>query len=130
MYRFKYYPIMTEFVNLYLGEPTENVQNKSFFKRAEYIEAETTEAPADIAEHYNVSLKVRARDGEEYCLELDSRTINNWLTRFKPILKKELKSDNGLDGEYHGKERNVVIVRILMKLVGAWVNTNKATKLN
>jgi hypothetical protein len=121
---------MTEFVNLYLGEPTENVQNKSFFKRAEYIEAETTEAPADIAEHYNVSLKVRTRDGEKYCLELDSRTVNNWLTRFKPILKEELKSDDGIDGEYHGKERNVVIVRILMKLVGAWVNTSKATKLN
>lgn len=120
---------MADYVALYLGEPTENT-SKDFFKRARFVDAEPTRAPADIPRHYNVRVTVKTRDEERYTVELDSRTINNWLTRFKPTLREELNSDEGMDGEYQGKERNALIVKILMNTVSAWVNTNKATPVN
>lgn len=118
---------MPELVPLYLGSPND-LNHPEEFERARFVDAEPTRAPANLPKHYDVRVTVESRDsGEKYTVELNSRTINNWLTRFEPVLREELEGDDGMDGEYRGKERNAVIVEILMNTVSAWVNPNKAT---
>lgn len=123
---------MREYVKLYLG-PSSDMKGKDedFMHRAKFISAEPTRAPADIASHYDVEVTVESKsDGNKYKTEINSRTINNWLTKFEDILEEELESDDGLDGQYVGKERNARIVEILSKLVPMWINTKKAEKID
>lgn len=62
-------------------------------------------------------------------VDIGSRQVNNWLKTFDEILEKELESEDGLDGEYVGNERNAKILEVLSRLVSMWVNTRKASKL-
>lgn len=122
---------MTEYVNLYLGSSSDmKGSDEDFFHRSNLVSAKPTEAPADIPRHYNIQATVKSKqDGNKYVVDIDSRTVNNWLDRFENILKEELKSEDGLDGEYVGNQRNVKILEILSELVPIWINTKKASKV-
>lgn len=123
---------MPKHVDLYLGTYDDlSDSGKELFERAKLIEAKPTTAPANIKEHYNVEVTVESKEtGDKHKTEIDSRTINNWFTRFEKIIENELRSEKGLDGEYtKAKERNTTIVRTLSKLVPIWINTESTRKI-
>lgn len=125
---------MTEYVDLYLGSGNDlSGGGEEVFERARLIKTEATRSPGNLAKHYNVRITVETKEsGEKYSTIIDSRTINNWLVRFKPKIKEELTHDYGVEANYRNdnpQERNTTIIELLSKLVPFWINTENCKKV-
>lgn len=123
---------MVEHVNLYIGSSTDlSDSGEKIFERAKLLNTEPTTSPANLKEHYNVKVTVKSKETEiKYTTEIDSRTINNWFSRFETIIEDELRSNSGIKAEYsEPKERNPTIIELLSKLVPFWINTKDSKRV-